>query len=584
ASYRVVNASRGAATTAIAKGLFLKAVDEVRPRIVTLMIGAANYWNFTGFHPPGRPFLARALVDALRNIRVLKLIRLLRRPWQSRPPGAAAAAWPREVGPCRQAARRADLSSSVIGLLEAGRVDAARRAVSAALAAQPEAARPLALAGFVEVVAQDPARARPRFAAALRRSPGDAYARVGLIGVGPERGPSACRSLERVLAAAPPDALLCRIAGHIAEDRAGPDCAAALFQSSLRLDPCQPDTWLAVGRLRRDERRSEAARAGKAPAAPGAVAPAPAARAEFEALLNGGRYDEILALCTARRLARPPWQELCIGAPEALRIAGAPERQVLRLARHILRLRPGDYRPLLVMGEEELNKKRGREAEAFFAQAASLRPRDAGLVFAIALKLLYHDQVPLARQWAERGRRLAPEAPDFDLLTWHSYRRRGTKMGDPAAAEPWARRFREHARLGRRLVYWKELQDQPMDELMAEPEGPAGAGADEASLPRLEAWIRSDIREIAAECRRRGIRLVIMDYPEGTGFARYAGYRELAASEGAVFVDVHAAFARLREQGVEAGYYSRDGHCNAAGYGLIARTLADGLKRAGLVP
>lgn len=468
--YRVVNVGRGSANTAIARAIFMEQVGRVRPSIVTLMIGPANYWNLTGYRRPGQSRATAALSDGWRGIRVVKLFKLLRHQWaQTAQPGF-------RPGASSDAER-------VVGLLVDKRLDDARRLVDESLRRRPSEGRLHALSGLVSFIASDWDEARAAFQKALALAPGDDYARVGLMGLElrPLPAAEAARRAAPLIASLPDDALLRRVAAHLAkseEPAAAPDVLEVMLRS------------------------------------------------------------------------------------------GEPLADILRAGRRLLRERPRDPSVPFVMGKAELLAGRPREAEALFLRAAALAPGDARRIFGVAHAYLYSPFVPQARAWALRGRRLAPEVPDFALLMLHSYERPDLSAAERAQARLWAEEVRRHQSGGRRLLYWGELLDQPSDVVL----GAAARFFDDSAAPDVDAWIREDIAAVAAECRRRGIRLVLMNYPRPT---RFLGFKEAAAREGAAFVDNEAVFDVLRRQGVEAGYFVPDQHCNAAGYGLIARALAD---------
>jgi lysophospholipase L1-like esterase len=481
--YRVVNAGKGAANTAIVRTIFEDQVERVRPRVVALMFGPPNDWNLTGYRRPGQSALAAAVMDACRNIRIVKLAKLVRHQWtHTAQPG---------FRPDAPASTREDsVTERVIGLLLKEQPQAARRVVEESLRGRPDDGRLHALKGFVSFEARDWDRARADFQKALTLSPGDEYARVGLMGLElrSRPGPDAGQRAAKLVSSLSDDATLKIVARFMTE---GDGSGQAALEEMLR--------------------------------------------------------------------------------------SGEPPENILRAAQRLRRERPWDPRVPFAMGKAELLRERPREAEEFFQSAQALAPDDARLTFDIALSYLYTPFSLMARPWALRGRRLAPEAPDFALLMLHSYELPGLTAAQRAEARGWALEVKEHLNRGRRLLYWRELLDQPAAVALGDA---ARFFEDASGATDIDAWIRADLSAIAAECRRRGIRLIVMNYPRPV---RFRGYKESAVKEGAEFVDNEAVFDRLRRDGSAAAYFAPDGHCNAAGYGLIARALADKILSAPLI-
>ncbi|MBI5239300.1 MAG: radical SAM protein [Elusimicrobia bacterium] len=95
----------------------------------------------------------------------------------------------------------------------------------------------------------------------------------------------------------------------------------------------------------------------------------------------------------------------------------------------------------------------------------------------------------------------------------------------------------------------------------------------------VAAWIEDDLGRIIAVCRRKGIPVLMQSYP---GQADPLS-RDVAARNAVPFVDHAAAFAPRLAGGRRGGYFIADGHCNAAGYGLMAKTLRRKMSELGLL-
>ncbi|MCX5797385.1 MAG: GDSL-type esterase/lipase family protein [Elusimicrobia bacterium] len=650
--YRVVNAGRGNASSTIIRSIFLEQVDKVKPRIVTLMIGGANHWNYAGRHRAGRSRLARGLTEAGNRIRVVKLARLL--AYQSRqksPPGpqeedSAQAApgrippaqvspapgmpehpdgfwteWSKGLVRCREAAKRGrevrpDLTAEVVALLESDRRETAQKRIQEALRSRPADVRAHALMGFIHWGNHESAQALASFENARRLDPHDGYAQLGLaaLAIQSDPGYKAGAPISRILSALPQDALLCRVSGRLLMENNDAVGASAMFQKSLRIDPCQSRGFVALGdayeRLgRRDEAlamRREASRLDLAD-------PDAAVLAKISSLLSAGRYEEILRVCRSRGPDDAGRAQACREAAESLFRGGDSGEMVLMTDA----LRLGSYDPKAASARAELASllRKGGSEEAFRFCRSRCRG-DSGWIEpcrsvaeSLVRKGVFSEQ---ALQWMRDLERLHPR--NMDLLLLAKLERLGgrTREADDLFARVVEAGFPdavpvldvakayltppEHphtgdwARSGRRLAvaaldffpYWDEIRNLPMESVLASPLRSVPETSDTADM---EAWLRSDVQSIADECRRRGIGLVIMNYPPSPKFVWHDyRYQEMAASAGALFVDVQNAFAPSRAAGSQARYFVPDGHCSAEGNGIVARTLAQGMRTAGLLP
>ncbi|MBI5241952.1 MAG: hypothetical protein HY926_15880 [Elusimicrobia bacterium] len=95
----------------------------------------------------------------------------------------------------------------------------------------------------------------------------------------------------------------------------------------------------------------------------------------------------------------------------------------------------------------------------------------------------------------------------------------------------------------------------------------------------IAAWIAADLESIVALCRWRGVQVLMQSYPEGHGLMT----REVARSSAVPFVDHTVALAPLIAEGRRGEYLVSDGHCNARGYGLMARNLRRKMAELGLL-
>ncbi|MEW5945073.1 MAG: hypothetical protein AB1742_02625 [bacterium] len=95
----------------------------------------------------------------------------------------------------------------------------------------------------------------------------------------------------------------------------------------------------------------------------------------------------------------------------------------------------------------------------------------------------------------------------------------------------------------------------------------------------IENWIYDDLKKAAALCRRRGIKLVIQNYPVAYAMANRVLER-VARENSLPFVDNLSAFAALEP---EEKYLADDDHCTPAGHRVVAQNVYRVLKEAGLL-
>ena len=83
-------------------------------------------------------------------------------------------------------------------------------------------------------------------------------------------------------------------------------------------------------------------------------------------------------------------------------------------------------------------------------------------------------------------------------------------------------------------------------------------------------WAKHDLRQMQRLCTERGIHFVIQSYPYPV-----IALKSFANQLGVMYVDNEAAFARLLEGAKKETYFVPDGHCNARGYGVVAKNILE---------
>lgn len=106
------------------------------------------------------------------------------------------------------------------------------------------------------------------------------------------------------------------------------------------------------------------------------------------------------------------------------------------------------------------------------------------------------------------------------------------------------------------------------------------SGENDLPEERLREWIQEDIGEMVRICGERCARVIVLGYP--AGFENIDGIlREAAERRSVPFVDNAVLFGDLfrRGEGVEKDYFAPDGHCNAKGYGCMAKNIYNVMPR-----
>jgi hypothetical protein len=103
-------------------------------------------------------------------------------------------------------------------------------------------------------------------------------------------------------------------------------------------------------------------------------------------------------------------------------------------------------------------------------------------------------------------------------------------------------------------------QRDDLDKLLAERDDP------------MHAVLRSHLAQIVALARNAGAETFLASYPYDWPF--YDVLRNVVRDTGARFVPVHEAFARARRAEPDRELFVADGHCNDAGYRILAEEFA----------
>jgi len=95
----------------------------------------------------------------------------------------------------------------------------------------------------------------------------------------------------------------------------------------------------------------------------------------------------------------------------------------------------------------------------------------------------------------------------------------------------------------------------------------------------IASWIASDLEKIVRICQGRRIRIILLDYPKSN---INGAIREVAVKYSLPLVDCEEIFRKLMRSGhVAADFFVPDAHCNAKGYGIIAKNIYDKIVEAG---
>ena len=100
------------------------------------------------------------------------------------------------------------------------------------------------------------------------------------------------------------------------------------------------------------------------------------------------------------------------------------------------------------------------------------------------------------------------------------------------------------------------------------------------------AWINHDIEEMVRRARRRGIEVILQDYPDYDNGDRYdnhsfinEGLRQTAGKNAVLFIDNERLFNQMFLKGENRDNYFEPAkvHCNEKGYGVMAKNIYCGI-------
>ncbi len=102
----------------------------------------------------------------------------------------------------------------------------------------------------------------------------------------------------------------------------------------------------------------------------------------------------------------------------------------------------------------------------------------------------------------------------------------------------------------------------------------------------LAEWAASDLEQMIQECKRRQVKLFILEYPKLCEMKRHLTitYQPVARRHGVPFVRVAPRFEKLLSDGASVeDYFVPDLHCNDRGYGVMAKIVFEEIKKRGVL-
>ncbi|MHB9154876.1 MAG: tetratricopeptide repeat protein [Endomicrobiales bacterium] len=93
---------------------------------------------------------------------------------------------------------------------------------------------------------------------------------------------------------------------------------------------------------------------------------------------------------------------------------------------------------------------------------------------------------------------------------------------------------------------------------------------------KIGSWLMHDFERATIFLRKEGIPVVLMTYPENNGVNHIV--RAVADEQGALLVDNEKVFIELKQHAPRERYFIEDGHCNAEGYGVMARNICEKIR------
>ncbi len=112
---------------------------------------------------------------------------------------------------------------------------------------------------------------------------------------------------------------------------------------------------------------------------------------------------------------------------------------------------------------------------------------------------------------------------------------------------------------------------QNSDYLVLDP-----ARNDEKRNKRIEEWITHDVEKIISLSKARGSKVLLLSYPNHYMHLISLLMRQIANKNSVYFMDFERVFSDLLLKGGKPeDYFVPDNHCNAVGYGIMARNIVD---------
>jgi lysophospholipase L1-like esterase len=138
--------------------------------------------------------------------------------------------------------------------------------------------------------------------------------------------------------------------------------------------------------------------------------------------------------------------------------------------------------------------------------------------------------------------------------------------------DPWAPRLRRAALEIAAAVGDEAGQRTHGEWLRAHGEAAAGAEPAAPAAAPLQGVLGEHLRRAVALCRRHGAAPILVTYPYEWDI--HAAHARVAAELGVALVETDAAFAARRTAEPSVDLFVTDGHCNDAGYRLLAQLVA----------